>query len=139
MDAHEFGIHSCIGEANRVEIFLAQGDVTIQAILATVIQSGRLAASIIGQRCRVVGVGSGGAGAWKSVMRARVGVGPIVIGTSPPRTRAVVVVLRACARGKPQGVWVSRRSTPMVRVTKVSPPMLGVIPSGIRGWGSGGG
>jgi hypothetical protein len=83
-----------------MEKVLTQGDVAIQAILAPVIQAGRLAASVFGQWWRVAGGGAGGAGVWKSVMGAGVAVGPIVIGTSPPKMCTVVVVSRACARGK---------------------------------------
>jgi hypothetical protein len=95
MKAHDSRTHCCIGEANGVEIVFAQGDVNVQAKLATVIQSGGFAASVVGQRLLAVRVKAGGAKIWISVMGARVAVGPIVISTRPPIMRAVLVVLRA--------------------------------------------
>ena len=78
-----------------MEIVFAQGDVNVQAKLATVIQSGGFTVSIIGQRLLAVGVEAGGAGTWIFVMGARVVVGPTVIGKHPPIMCAVIVVPRA--------------------------------------------
>jgi hypothetical protein len=84
MKAHDSRIHCCIGEANRVEILFAQGDINVQAKLDTVIQSGGFAASVVGQRLLAVGVGASGAVTWISVMGARVVVASIVISMRPP-------------------------------------------------------
>ena len=82
MEAHEFGVHRDVDEADRIEEFLAQRYELVKAVLAAVITF----RAYVGMGSCAVGGRVGGAGGRPAIVAASRLLGARVISSCPPIT-----------------------------------------------------